>query len=869
MNLAELHHWILSKEGLADQFLILARYCAARSSGVTITDPALTSYQPDWRRLILASSILALSDDASALEPALLVAQAGIQYAGDRQDVADASATVLAQLANHRAIGLAVQRSLVKSGYAERVGVSEQMLLVRRELLSSVFPAKAETLTANKFQSNFWESLINAEWVSASAPTASGKTYLVLQWLLNEFASEKAHLAIFMAPTRALVGEIEQQLLELAPNHKINGLRIASLPLAALGDRSRPTILVLTQERLHVFLNACDAALTIDLTIVDEVHKIGDGLRGVILQDAMERLTRTNPRMRLVFLSPLTQNPELLVQDAPSGSKTATVPSDSPTVTQNLLIASQKPRHSDQWALSLHRNEGLHQVGELRLHARPDSQLKRLSYVALALGRSSVGTLVYANGAADAEKLAWQIYHGLENQHPVDVDLDPELKDLSDFARDSVHPQFQLVELAKRGVAFHYGNMPTLLRAEIERLFKDGKVRYLVCTSTLVEGVNLACRTIVCRGPKKGKSTPMGPHDFWNLAGRAGRWGHDFSGNIVCIDVERPKLWPNGVPRRSRYPISRETDVVLARRQPMLDYLGQRLTLPPAALNPSLEQVAAYLLAWTAREGSFLVSPTASRLPADYATDLNLKLQAILTAIDVPANIISRHPGVSAAALQALLNYFRRRVGPADELLPSGPESDDAYPRLIAIFYRINREMAVAFVPPGSIPVYALITIEWMRGLPLGQIIRKRITYLEEHNRSYNLAAVIRDTMREVEEVARFRAPKYLSAYLDVLKFHLRQTGREELLTGNLDFDLYLEFGVATKTLLSLIGLGLSRTSAVALNEYLGDDSLSEDQIFLWLSRRTWLTLDLPAVVKREIDKLLVNRLALAQAATS
>jgi hypothetical protein len=301
----------------------------------------------------------------------------------------------------------------------------------------------------------------------------------------------------------------------------------------------------------------------------------------------------------------------------------------------------------------------------------------------------------------------------------------------------------------------------------------------------------------------------------------------------------------------------------------MLDYLDQRLAMPPAALNPALEQVAAYLLAWTAREGSFLASPTASRLPQDYAADLNLKLQAVLAKVDLPSRIISRHPGVSAVALQAMLTYFQGRKGAVEELLPSGPESDDAYPRLIAIFYRINREMTVAFFPPGSIPVYALITIEWMRGLPLGQIIRRRIAYLEEHNRSYNIAAVIRDTMRDVEEVARFRAPKYLSAYLDVLRFHLQQIGREELLTGNLDFDLYLEFGVATKTLLSLIGLGLSRTSAVALNDYLGDDALSEDQIFLWLSRRTWLTLDLPAVVKREIDKLLASRLALAQAATA
>lgn len=102
-----------------------------------------------------------------------------------------------------------------------------------------------------------------------------------------------------------------------------------------------------------------------------------------------------------------------------------------------------------------------------------------------------------------------------------------------------------------------------------------------------------------------------------------------------------------------------------------------------------------------------------------------------------------------------------------------------------------------------------------MRGLPLGQIIRRRITYLESRNREYHMPAVIRDTMRDIKEVARFRAPKYLAAYLDVLRHHLEEIGQGELFPDDLKFDLYLEFGVATETLLSLIGLGLSRTSAI------------------------------------------------------
>lgn len=860
MNLENLSSWILSDDGLAEEFDALMRQSAAFNIlKFDEIDKDLTEYKPDWNRLLFASSILSTSHEAKASEVALAVAQSGIQFSNERR-VAEASATILTQLANHRAIRLAISRDKLDDEFEERLGFSEKMLLAKRELSQSLIPVSGPPITANRFQRSFWEELQNSAWISASAPTASGKTYLVLRWLLNEFHLKKATLSIFLAPTRALVGEIERQLLDLSLEQGISEIRIASLPLEQLGDRSRPTILVLTQERLHVFLNTLSSPPPIDILMVDEVHKIGDGLRGVILQDAIERVVRTSPKARLVFLSPLTENPETLIQDAPPELSTAVVPSDTSTVTQNLIVAEQVPRRSDRWQLQLRQNGNSEILGILNLHARPDTQRKRLSFVALAVGRHQTGTLVYANGADEAEKLSWQIFQGLDA--PGD-EIDLELKNLSDFARDTVHPRFQLVDLLRRGVAFHYGNMPTLLRTEIERLFKDGKIKFLVCTSTLVEGVNLACRTIVARGPRKGRGTPMGAHDFWNLAGRAGRWGQEFSGNIVCVDVNRANLWPNGVPERARYPIDRETDAVLSRESDVLEYLENRRKMSTAELDASLEQLTAYLLSWFAREGSFLTAPSASRLSVEYATAIDDRLRNLMSEIDLPTNVIAKHPGVSAVALQSLLDYFRKRKKPIEGLLPAPPESDDSYSLLIAIFHRINRHVSQAFYPGNAIPIHALVTTEWMRGFPLGIIIRNRIRYLEEKNITYSFASVIRNTMRDVEEVARFRAPKFLSAYLDVLKFYLDEVGESDLLPEGLRFDLFLEFGVATQTLLSLIGIGLSRTSAVALNEYISNDSMSEEDVLDWLQQSGWQSFDLPVIVVREIEILIDRRIRL------
>lgn len=56
--------------------------------------------------------------------------------------------------------------------------------------------------------------------------------------------------------------------------------------------------------------------------------------------------------------------------------------------------------------------------------------------------------------------------------------------------------------------------MPLLIRTEIERLFSEGFIRYLICTSTLLEGVNLPAKSIIIRNPRRGKGNPLNANDF-------------------------------------------------------------------------------------------------------------------------------------------------------------------------------------------------------------------------------------------------------------------------------------------------------------------------------------------------------------------
>lgn len=853
----EFTNWLVS-EGIRDELKRLAVMMAhaefPEALGPLETDGI------DWSDLILAGSILAQADSRDAHEAALRIATAAVSLS-DRTDVRDAGAVLFGKLSNERSVDLAIERKLVATNIEERLGVGLRLEAQQRRIEGSILREhQGDRLPVNAFQRDFWDAAADRnDWVSASAPTASGKTWLVLQWLIDQLG-RGVRVAIYLAPTRALVSEIEGELKEQLRKVEMPDVEVTSLPLPEKHreavEANWPIVFVLTQERIHLLANYVGDGILADLLIVDEAHKIGDRQRGVILQDAMERLVGRNPDMRVILISPSTENPGLLLADAPSDRGRKVVDRTSPTVLQNLISARQKRGRPKTWELNLHLAEERIALGHVELAAGPGSGIKKLAFVASALGEKG-GVLVYCNGASDAEKTAELIY-GLQAEEE-----DERLIALSDLVGKAVHPKYRLAEVVKRGVGFHYGNMPTLVRTELERHFREGKLKYLVCTSTLVEGVNLSCRTIVVRGPRKGRTEHMKPHDFWNLAGRAGRWGREFQGNIVCLDPHDETQWPTGIPRRARHPIERETDAVLGLGDVVIEYLETRRSTPLQSLTSNeakrLELMTAYLLAGKVGQGSIASLAAASRQNPDYVARLDAAADAALDGNELPAELLQRHPGVSAVGMQRLLDHFRTHEGDIQSLIPLPPPDEDSYSTLVAAMNRVHSHLFPVFQSPASIKLYALIIRDWLRGRPLSYIISKQIEYKGRGGRSQNVAKTIRETMELVESVARFSAPKYLTAYMDVVRLHLKEVGSEDLLDDGLDLGLALEFGVSSRTLLSLIELGLSRTTATLLYEQIPADDLDrEAAIRFILERRDRLaTMDIPAISLAEIARVL------------
>ncbi|HAT8638841.1 TPA: DEAD/DEAH box helicase, partial [Legionella pneumophila] len=90
-------------------------------------------------------------------------------------------------------------------------------------------------------------------------------------------------------------------------------------------------------------------------------------------------------------------------------------------------------------------------------------------------------------------------------------------------------------QCAAKGIFFHHGNTPHGVRLAVEHAMRDNLVRFVVCTSTLAQGVNLPIRYLIVTSLYQGMDH-IKTRDFHNLIGRAGRAGMHTEGSILFAD---------------------------------------------------------------------------------------------------------------------------------------------------------------------------------------------------------------------------------------------------------------------------------------------------------------------------------------------
>ena len=794
--------------------------------------------QIDWNNMLSIASLFCYSEENKYVDAALRIAQTCLSQESCTENQKNASAFILDTLTNKPAIQLALKKHYLNDNYKDNLTFSLKLQQCKSDYEHTIV-VNENAITLNRFQKEVYTAYKSNETISISAPTSAGKSYILCTLILEELSKGYKNI-VYVVPTRALISQVETDLRTLLKQHHLESqINITTVPPQENINTEASNVFVFTQERLHWFLFGNNST-NIDLLIVDEAHKIEDGNRGILLQQKIEDVVKANPNVKVYFSSPFTSNPEILLDNVVNNSRKCKVNTQFVAVNQNLLYVSQRPRKIQEWLVYLCTIEKTILLGKIVMTDRPTSELHKIVHTAYQTSDKG-GCLIYSNGAAEAERIAILLSDLLPN-----TECYEEIVELIKLVKKTIHKEYILAKVLQKGIAFHYGNMPLLIRNEIERLFSEEKIKYLICTSTLLEGINLPAKSIIIRKPTRGKGKPLNQNDFWNLAGRAGRWGKEYSGNIFCIEPSEWDIQPE--PNKTKQEIKRAINTIENNGTELLDYIRNSSPRQEAEKRQDLEFAFGYFYI-----KYILDEETAPANP--FYNELIHELKIASSSVQLPSYILKKNPGISPLAQQALFNYFNQNIDRIDELIPVYPNDANAFNEYRKLVEIVGQ--TISNYPQQICASRAILLLDWMTGKPLSTIIKKSYQSYQKRGSSKKLPVVIREVMDNVETFVRFKFAKDSSCYVDILRYVLEINGKQDLLESIPQLNLWLEFGVSQKTHLSLLALGLSRNTVLELAQRTVSTEKSIEECLIWLRSLNLEELDLSPIIISDIKKVL------------
>ncbi len=364
---------------------------------------------------------------------------------------------------------------------------------VREDLVAEAATIPRLSVALHREQVSALNSLLAGNNLILSAPTSFGKSLLVDALLI----SGKFKRCAIVLPTIALLDEFRRRLVRRFGDE-------FDVLMHHSEQATRDKVIFLgTQERL---INRDDLGY-LDLVVVDEFYKLDPSRhdeRSVTLNAAVYKLLSKSKQF--FFLGPNIDSVSL---------------SDDSRWKFEFLKTRFSTVAVDTFDLNKVQNK------ELRLNEE-------------AYRETNWPALIFVSSPDRANKIAKKLTK--ENEAIGDG------KALAAWMGENYGPGWEVSDAVACGVGVHHGRVPRALASRFVRLFNDKKLPVLICTSTLIEGVNTAAKSVLIYD-KKIARRDFDFFTFANIKGRAGRLGQHHVGNVflfhappgdIGVDVTAP-----------------------------------------------------------------------------------------------------------------------------------------------------------------------------------------------------------------------------------------------------------------------------------------------------------------------------------------
>lgn len=419
----------------------------------------------------------------------------------------------------------------------------------------------------------------NVKRTLVNFPTSGGKSLLAEFAIIRQLEDDDTKKCFYIVPTNALVYEVTKRLRErfrrlgYSVTSSLNGYE----PDLINGNYFEEHIIVTTQEKLDMIVknNSSEDILSeTSLIIFDEFQKIQDSNRGWLIEGNIVFLINhvKFKDIKLMFLSAIIDNGPLILNwvDDSTLSSSDYIPDSWRPTTKIKGIAHYGYKTQEERWIQVPEDHSYYKEGYNaffaeskirylignrkvnikifdfpRYHYKVNNKLvkeQNLNYENFIMGvaqklKSMGGSLIFFHTREDCEKFVREYVP----YFPEKLQLSQQVKYLIEYIEKRLGKDHLLVLGLKKGLVYHHGSLPMDVREALEDYYAKGYIQIMVCTTTLVEGVNFPIQNFIHTGRKYEGQRTLSPGDFKNIVGRAGRAYQSTFGQIIYIDFK----WKN------------------------------------------------------------------------------------------------------------------------------------------------------------------------------------------------------------------------------------------------------------------------------------------------------------------------------------
>ena len=384
-----------------------------------------------------------------------------------------------------------------------------------------------------------------------SLPTSAGKTKVAEIATLTALAYDQKVLII--TPLRALSAQTEKNFKSKFTllGHKVSSLYgVKSNSEIELNTIEENDIVIATPEKVDFSLRDDPAFLdNFKLIVFDEGHMIGPSEREVKFEVLIQRLLKRAgaKERRIVCLSAVLPSGEELEDfttwlrlDQPGDpicEKWRPTRQRFGTLIWNGEITNLS---IDIDGEDLFIENFIPRVDRIKpdRSPRPNNKTQLTIFAAWKFINQGKNTLIYSPIASSLNTYAEEIVDLIKKQYINKLPVEKEaIESALKIGSEWLGKEHDFVKCLEYGVGIHYRALPDPYKRELENLISGSKLKLVIASPTLSQGLNLSSSILLIPNFMRNKKV-VDRAEFANVIGRAGRAFVDVEGQIIHVMYE-------------------------------------------------------------------------------------------------------------------------------------------------------------------------------------------------------------------------------------------------------------------------------------------------------------------------------------------